>query len=111
RAGLAAHHEAIELLHLMGAHDAYIARQFARLVLVRSAAGALGGLAVALLVFYGLGLSAQANIGADAGSALLAGPWLDHGDFALLALLPLATVAVATVTAWWTVMRALRTMV
>jgi hypothetical protein len=33
------------------------------------------------------------------------------GDFVLLAVLPIAVVAVATVTAWWTVMRALRSMV
>ncbi|HEX2113754.1 MAG TPA: hypothetical protein VHM01_05055, partial [Alphaproteobacteria bacterium] len=77
RAGLAAHHEAIELLHLMGAHDAYIARQFARLVLLRSIAGAFGGMVVALLVFYGLALSAQTNIAVESEApAMLAGPLL-----------------------------------
>jgi cell division transport system permease protein len=112
RAGLAAHHEAIELLHLMGAHDTYIARQFARLVLLRSAAGALGGIVVAVLVFYGLAFSAQTNIALDAEApAMLAGPLLGAWDFVLLAALPVAVVAVATVTAWWTVVRALRGMV
>jgi cell division transport system permease protein len=112
RAGLAAHHEAIELLHLMGAQDTYIARQFARLVLLRSALGAAGGIIVAVLVFYGLALSAQTNIavGTDA-PAMLTGPLLGIPDFALLVLLPVAIIAVATVTAWWTVMRALRGMV
>jgi cell division transport system permease protein len=112
RAGLAAHHEAIELLHLMGAHDTYIARQFARLVLLRTALGALGGILVAVLVFYGLAFSAHTNIALDSEApAMLAGPLLGIWDFALLALLPAAIVAVATVTAWWTVMRALRGMV
>ncbi|HEX2116622.1 MAG TPA: hypothetical protein VHM01_19635, partial [Alphaproteobacteria bacterium] len=102
-------HEAIELLHLMGAHDAYIARQFARLVLLRSIAGAFGGMVVALLVFFGLALSAQTNIAVDSEApAMLAGPLLGISDFALLTFLPVAIVAVATVTAWWTVMRALR---
>jgi cell division transport system permease protein len=112
RAGLAAHHEAIELLHLMGAHDTYIARQFARLVLLRTALGALGGIVVAVLVFYGLAFSAQTNIALDSEApAMLAGPLLGVWDFALLGLLPVAIVAVATVTAWWTVVRALRGMV
>jgi cell division protein FtsX len=95
----------------MGAHDAYIARQFARLVLTRSALGALGGIAIALLSFYGLGLSAQANLGAETGLAMFAGRWLGPADFILLASLAVAMVAVATVTAWATVMRALRSMV
>jgi len=111
RAGLAAHHEAIELLHLMGARDAYIARQFARLVLWRSAAGTLGGLVAALAAFYGLAGAAEANLALATGSPLVSGPWLDLGDFVLLALLVIATIAVATLTAWWTVMRALRNMV
>jgi cell division transport system permease protein len=112
RAGLAAHHEAIELLHLMGARDAYIARQFARLVLWRSAAGALGGLIVGLAAFYGLAGAAQANLAVESGApSFFSGPWLGLGDFALLGLLVVATIAVATLTAWWTVMRALRNMV
>lgn len=112
RAGLAAHHAAIELLHLMGAQDAYIARQFARLVLLRSAIGAVGGIVVAVIVFYGLAISAQSNLAVDPESpAMAAGHFLGVGDFALLLLLPAAIVAVATVTAWWTVMRALRSMV
>jgi cell division transport system permease protein len=112
RAGLAAHHEAIELLHLMGAQDSYIARQFARLVLLRSGIGAAAGIAVALLVFYALALSAQSNLSFDTEApATLDGPLLWIGDFVLLIGLPAAIVAVATVTAWWTVMRALRGMV
>jgi cell division transport system permease protein len=112
RAGLAAHHEAIELLHLMGAQDAYIARQFARLVLLRSAVGAIGGIVVAVIVFYGLAISAQSNLAIDpAAPTTLGGHFLWIGDFALLVVLPVAIVAVATVTAWWTVMRALRSMV
>ena len=112
RAGLAAHHEAIELLHLMGAHDAHIARQFARLVLWRSAAGALGGLVAGLAAFYGLAAAAAANLlPGTATASAISGPWLGVGDFLLLALLVIATIAVATLTAWWTVMRALRNMV
>lgn len=112
RAGLAAHHEAIELLHLMGSQDTYIARQFARLVLLRSTAGAAGGIVVAVLAFYGLALSAQTNLTIDADTpAMLHGHWLGIADFVGLIGLPVAIVAVATVTAWWTVMRALRGMV
>jgi hypothetical protein len=65
-----------------------------------------------VLVFYGLAFSAHTNIALDSEApAMLAGPLLGIWDFALLALLPAAIVAVATVTAWWTVMRALRGMV
>jgi cell division transport system permease protein len=112
RAGLAAHHEAIELLHLMGAQDSYIARQFARLVLLRSGIGAACGIVVALLVFYALAFSARSNLSFDSEApATLGGPLLWIGDVVLLIGLPAAIVAVATVTAWWTVMRALRSMV
>jgi hypothetical protein len=81
-------------------------------VLLRSAIGAAGGIVVALLVFYGLAFSARSNLSFDSEApATFDGPLLWIGDFALLIGLPAAIVAVATVTAWWTVMRALRGMV
>jgi hypothetical protein len=65
-----------------------------------------------VLAFYGLALSAQTNLAIDTEApAMLHGHWLGIGDFVLLVGLPVAIVAVATVTAWWTVMRALRGMV
>ena len=47
RAGLAVHRDVIELLHMMGARDGYIARQFQREALRLGFAGGIGGLILA----------------------------------------------------------------
>lgn len=105
RAGLAAHQQAIEILHLMGAHDGYIARQFARLALARSAAGAVGGAIAAAASFHLLGFAARAI-----DPVLVPGLRLEPWHWILLAALPAAAVAVATLTARRTAMHALRKM-
>lgn len=105
RAGLAAHQQAIELLHLMGAHDAHIARQFARLAFIRSAVGAVGGVGVALATFYALSLAAR-----RIDPMLLASVGLGVGDWLAVLMLPLAAAAVATLAAWHTVASALKKM-
>ncbi|WP_135081189.1 cell division protein [Terasakiella sp. SH-1] len=53
RTGLAIHHEVIEVLHLIGAQDSYIARQFAEHSMHLAFKGGLLGLAVAGPTFGG----------------------------------------------------------
>ena len=102
RAGLAAHRRAIEILHLIGAHDGYIAGQFQRHALIR---GFLGGVlgAVAGAAVFEVGRRLLPGL-AEAGFALAPRQW------AGLALLPAAAALLAMATARYTVLSALRTM-
>ena len=103
RAGMSAHRKTIELLHLIGAHDSYIARQFQFRLLVLSLIGGVLGLvfgAVTLLVLTLLSSQVQASLVPRL--SLTAPQW------AILAMLPILGTAVATVTARMTVSRSLR---
>jgi cell division transport system permease protein len=111
RAGLAVHHETIEVLHLIGAHDDYITRQFRAHTLWLSFLGGLIGL-VLLAVTEAFLWQAAANLD----PALL--PRLDLGawQWAALGALPgaaafLGMMAIASAAAKRTVRRALARLV
>lgn len=105
RNGLAVHQEAIEVLHLIGAQDSYIASQFATRVVILTLRGGFIGLALAVptLIFIGL-------ISADINS--LAMPKLQLGLDGWLTILavPFFTAALAMVTARFTVLKSLSKM-
>jgi cell division transport system permease protein len=105
RGGLLAHGETIELLHLIGASDGYIAGQFQRQALKASLKGGVGGTLVAAATVIALGQGAAAT-GAELPSPLV----LRAGDWPYLAILPLATAALAFLAARRTVLRSLRRM-
>jgi cell division transport system permease protein len=100
RAGLAMHREAVDLLHLVGAEDAYIAGQFARaamrLAFAGAALGALGAAAV---------LAVAHSVASSAETLAFPLPALGALDWLALAAVPLAATAVAAVAAYATVMR------
>jgi cell division transport system permease protein len=102
RAGLAANREVVDVLHLVGARDAFIAREFQRHFLGLGVRGAVAGLAAA-----GLALAPLAGLDLGGAAAFLprlalsAGQWL-----ALAALVPLVA-GMTTLTARLTVRRAL----
>lgn len=98
--GLAIHRGEIEVLHLMGAADGVIARSFARHALWLSLQGSTGGFVVAALV---IALLERAEIAPLPG--LLPSVALGGGDWAILALVPLAAVAIATLTAHQTALQ------
>jgi cell division transport system permease protein len=100
RAGLAAHRRVIEILHLVGAHDGYVARQFQRHAFSRGLAGGIVGAGVAAAIF----LAAGRWLPGLEGSTLALRPlqWL------AVALLPLAGALLAMATARYTVLRSLR---
>jgi cell division transport system permease protein len=100
RAGLAAHRRVIEILHLVGAHDGYVARQFQRHAFSRALAGGILGGAIAAGIFLAAGRWLP---GLDS-SALALHPlqWL------AVALLPLAGALLAMATARYTVLRSLK---
>lgn len=106
RTGLTVHAEAIEVLHLTGAQDSYIAKQFAGRAWAMGFKGGLIGLVLAALTLFILSTVAdrlQAGMLPDM-SLPIAG-WLS------LAVLPLAAGLVAGLTARFTVMRTLRRMI
>lgn len=105
RTALGTNRATIEIVHLLGGTDAQIARIFQRSISLGAAGGASVGLAAAVAVILVLGRSLDALQG-----GIAAGAALGWSDWALLPLVPLAIVLVATLTARWTVLRALRGM-
>jgi cell division transport system permease protein len=107
RAGLAVHHEVIELLHLMGARDGYVAHQFEREALRLGLGGGIIGLALAALTLVGLGHAAAATGVLGEQAKLLPELHLTPWQWATLLALPPAAGIAAMLTARLTVLRAL----
>ena len=107
RAGLAVHHDVIELLHLMGARDLYIARQFENEAMRLGLGGGIAGVALAALTLWGLGYAAAATAVFGEEAKLLPDLRLVLWQWGALALLPILTGFAAMLTARFTVLRAL----
>ncbi|HWE74302.1 MAG TPA: FtsX-like permease family protein [Stellaceae bacterium] len=107
RASLAVHRDVIELLHMMGAHDGYIARQFQREAARLGFVGGVGGLILAAVTIWGLGHAAAAVSIFGEEAALLPDLQLVAWQWGALVLLPIAAGIAAMITARLTVMRAL----
>jgi cell division transport system permease protein len=107
RAGLAVHRDVIELLHMIGARDGYVAHQFEREALRLGFAGGVGGLILAVVTIWGLGHAAAAVSVFGEEAALLPDLHLVAWQWSALALLPVAAGLAAMVTARITVLRAL----
>jgi cell division transport system permease protein len=106
RSRMAEHKADVELLHLMGASDLYITRQFQRHALALALRGALAGTAAAGLTLLMIGLSAGG--GNDTG--LLPNLHLGAKHLLILALLPCAACLIASLAARFTVLRVLSLM-
>jgi len=102
RAGLAVHRQTVDLLHLLGAADGYVAAQFQVHALKMGLRGGVGGVAAAAALLAVLGY-ASGRLDAP----LLPDLALGTAGWAAIALLPVATGALAMATARVTVMRAL----
>ena len=96
------HRGTIDVLHLMGSTDVQIARLFQRRIGLDALMGGALGFVFALLVILLIGLRLAAT-----GSDLLAAIALPMRDWLVLLALPVAGVLLATLTARWTVLRAL----
>ncbi len=102
RTGLEIHRQVIELLHLMGAQDRYIAREFQGHALKLGLRGGLFGFLLAVAALFGLGwLAGQAQL------SLLPRFELAALDWILLGLLPILAALIAMWTARVTVLRTL----
>lgn len=105
RTGLAIHQEVIEVLHLIGARDAYVARQFAARALVLGLRGGAIGLLLAVPTLLGID-----HLAARMDGGLLPAMTLEPRHWAVLAALPLVVAAIAMLTARLTVSRTLSRM-
>jgi cell division transport system permease protein len=105
RAGLAIHREVVELLHLMGAEDAYIARQFQNHAFKLGLGGGLVGFALAALTVLLMG-----HLLDETHNAFLPDLNLSATHWAILTMLPLGAALIATLTARATVLRTLARM-
>ena len=105
RTGLAVHQEAIEVLHLIGAQDSYIVRQFATRALMLALRGGLIGLALAVPTLIAIGiLTAAMDAGAIPKLSMGIDKWL------VIGVMPLITAILAMVTARFTVLKSLAQM-
>lgn len=103
RTGLAIHRDGVELLHLIGAEDGYVARQFQGQALELGLKGGVVGLALAAAAVGGLGyMSGQLAPG------LVPRLELSPLQWAALGAVPLAVTALAVATARRIVLSALR---
>lgn len=102
RTGLSIHRNVIELLHLIGAHDAYVARQFQRHALRLGLTGGLLGLGLAAATLWAL----ARWVGQEAG-AIVPEMTLSQAQWLSLIAVPLAATLVAMLTARITVLRTL----
>lgn len=105
RIGLAIHRRVIDVMHLVGAQDSYIASQFQAQALRLGLIGGVIGVALAALTLVG-GEHLRQRLDA----LIVPAPALSPGQWAALVLLPPAAAVVAMVTARVTVMRELKRM-
>ncbi|HEU5481494.1 MAG TPA: FtsX-like permease family protein [Sphingomicrobium sp.] len=103
RGALDTHRSTVEIMHGIGATDAQLVRLFERKIAVDAIAGAVVGVLAALLVLALAGGGGAAIAGELAGTAPLR-----PVDLLMLALVPVAAVAIAVLAARSTLLRALR---
>ena len=102
RSGLLVHRETIEVLHLIGAQDSYVAGQFQSRAVAIALKGGLIGLALALATLMGLSWVVR-----DVEQSLLPHLALTLPDWLVIAALPLLACLIALLTARMTVLSVL----
>jgi len=100
RTGLAIHHDVIELLHLMGAQDDYVARQFQYNALWLGLKGGATGVVIAMATLLALG-----SIAGKIEAGLLPPIALAPAQWTALISVGAATVIICLITARITVLR------
>lgn len=106
RGGLSAHRPVIDLLHLIGARDSYIARQFQIHALYTALKGGVIGMVLGAATVIGLYAVSRAP-GSPSAVLGLFGPW----EWLIILAIPVATGLIAMLTARHTVLRSLTTVV
>ena len=102
RTSLVMHQDLIELLHIMGAQDEYVASQFHWHAIYISLKGGIVGVIFAIATLYTLG-----SMWSDVGLFMLPQLSLKLWQWSLMLSIPLAVIAVTALTARITVLRVL----
>ena len=102
RAGLATHHESIEIMHLMGAEDKMIAKAFDARYLIHGLKGGLLGVVLAATTLWVLSRMAE-----RLGQGLISASLPDLSYLSWLFILPIAAAIITMLTARITVRKAL----
>lgn len=103
RSSLNTHRFTIDVLHLLGASDRQVATLFQRRIALDALFGGVAGLVIALFVLMIIGRRVSAL-----GSGMASSAGLGWSDWGIILFIPLIGVALATVSARVTVLRALR---
>lgn len=102
RTGLAVHREVVELLHLIGARDEYIAREFQVQAFWLGVRGALVGFSLAVVTIIVIG-----GLSENIDESLMPDFALTTTQWALLPSLPILAILIGTLTARVTVLRSI----
>lgn len=105
RTRMAIHARELELLHIMGASDAYISGQFTRYILMQSIRGVMWGGVLGALTLIGFGYLASYDNTGTTPKIIMAGK-----DYILLLAVPMLLFAISGVTAHLTARRVLNEM-
>jgi cell division transport system permease protein len=104
RSRMALHRAEVELLHLMGASDKYITRQFQRHSMILALRGGIAGAVLGGIILVLIGW-----VAGQMGVAILPDFHLEPVQIIMLSLTPVAAALIATLSARWTVGRVLAT--
>lgn len=104
RSRMSMHQHDVELLHLMGASDLYITKQFQRHALIMAIKGSIAGLVITFLTLFAFNLIQPAD------NVLMPGFNQDSWTLLLIALLPFIICAIAIFAARHTILHALARM-
>ena len=110
RAVLQANRHIVDLLHLVGARDSYIARQIDGRFLRTGLLSGFIGVGLGLLTFLSLGLfggSSESGVAAASRGLLFSAPSIAIWSYALLFAVPIAATLICLITARVTLMRRL----
>ena len=105
RMSLGLHHNIIEILHIIGAKDAYIAQQYAKRMAFLGFIGGLIGLGLAVPAIFFIGNLAKAIEG-----GIISDASLSLADWVSILILPLFAMLISMLTAYYTVKRTLKKM-
>ncbi len=108
---LDANREVVDVLHLVGAKDGYIARQIDRRFMISGLTAGMIGIALSLFTFLGLGLSGNVennSVAAASYSLLFAPTGAGYWSYIALLVVPIVATGIALLSARLTLMRMLK---
>ena len=102
---LGLHKYIIEILHIMGAKDAYVAQQYAKRMAFLGLTGGLFGLLFAIPIIFFIG-----SLATQIEGGIISEANLSIGDWIMILILPLFAMGISMFTAYYTVKRTLQKM-